>query len=141
MPNGYLMPSITFKRLTLFLAFSIIIVLKFQFSHATLVIGKFPIHHYFYLDRSHSFISLSLFFLISKALYSRMNIRLVNISNTSLELNEETVFKHAVYISNQYKFSFINAPPNSPTLLYKTIHVNKIDQLKTVKKGKHSRRS
>lgn len=57
-------------------------------------------------------------------------------NNNSLELNEETVFKHAVYISNQFKFSFINAPPNYPTLMHKSIHINNADQLKTIKKGK-----
>jgi len=46
------------------------------------------------------------------------------------------VFKHAVYISNQYKSSYLNAASNYPTLLHKIIHIPKLEQLKAIKKGK-----
>jgi hypothetical protein len=55
--------------------------------------------------------------------------------NISIESDEEIVFKHAVYVSNQYKLSFLNTLPTHPTLLHKIIHVSKIDHLRTMKKG------
>lgn len=57
--------------------------------------------------------------------------------NSTLDLNEETVFKHAIYISNQYKLASINAPPNYPTLMHKIFHISKADQLKTINKVCH----
>ena len=56
-------------------------------------------------------------------------------ANVSQESDEEIVFKHAVYISNQYKLTYLNTPSNYPTLLHKIIHISKIDQLKTIKKS------
>lgn len=60
-----------------------------------------------------------------------------NNNNSTLDLNEETVFKHAIYISNQYKLASINAPPNYPTLMHKIFHISKADQLKTINKVCH----
>jgi hypothetical protein len=58
-----------------------------------------------------------------------------NITSTTLETDEEIVFKHAVYISNQYKLAFLNAPPDYPTLLHRIIHLSRSDQqLNTIKK-------
>lgn len=56
------------------------------------------------------------------------------INNT--ELDEEIIFKHAVYVSNQYKNNYLNTLPFYPTLLHKIIQVPKGDQLKTSKRSK-----
>jgi hypothetical protein len=59
-----------------------------------------------------------------------------NDNNSTIESDEEIVFKHAVYISNQYKSSYLNAASNYPTLLHKIIHIPKLEQLKAIKKGR-----
>jgi hypothetical protein len=83
-------------------------------------------------------------------------------ANTNLfEPDEEIVFKHAVYISNQNKFGSNGIGSNGAaaaaipasaaaaaatmalgnsytTLLHKIIHVTQTDQLKTIKKSKKS---
>lgn len=58
------------------------------------------------------------------------------VSNRSIESDEEIVFKHAVYISNQYKsISYINEPSHHSTLLHKIIHIPRLEQVQTIKKG------
>lgn len=39
-----------------------------------------------------------------------------------------------MYISNQYKLAFLNAPPDYPTLLHHIIHFSESDQFKMIKK-------
>ena len=57
-------------------------------------------------------------------------------SNTSMESDQEIIFKHAIYVSNQNKLTGYNSATSHPTLLHKIIHVNKQDQLKTIKNSK-----
>ena len=47
----------------------------------------------------------------------------------------EIVFKHAAYVSNQYKLMFQNAATNYPTLLHKIIKIPDTDHLKNIKKS------
>ena len=54
-------------------------------------------------------------------------------SNISMESDQEIIFKHAIYISNQNKLAGFNSASSHPTLLHKIIHFNKQDQLKTIK--------
>ena len=56
--------------------------------------------------------------------------------NTNVDSDEEIVFKHAVYVSNQIKLTFTNQQTNQLTLLHKIIQISKGDQLKTIKKSK-----
>ncbi|CAF0986150.1 unnamed protein product, partial [Brachionus calyciflorus] len=53
--------------------------------------------------------------------------------NNSFESDEEIIFKHAIYFSNQYKNNYLKTLPYYPTLMHKIIHVPQVDQLKTVK--------
>jgi len=63
-------------------------------------------------------------------------------NNRSIESDEEIVFKHAVYISNQYKssVSFINEPSHHSTLLHKIIHIPKLEQVQVIKKGNQQKK-
>ena len=54
-----------------------------------------------------------------------------------VESDEEIVFKHAVYISNQYKISYLNEPSHHSTLLHTIIHIPRLEQVHTIKKGNH----
>lgn len=54
-------------------------------------------------------------------------------TNISMESDQEIIFKHAIYVSNQNKLAGFNSASSHPTLLHKIIHVNKQDQLKTIK--------
>ncbi|RNA26265.1 glutamate receptor kainate 2-like isoform X1 [Brachionus plicatilis] len=50
------------------------------------------------------------------------------------ETDEEIIFKHAIYISNQLKNTLHNTLPYYPTLLHKIVHVPENDRLNTIKK-------
>jgi hypothetical protein len=62
-------------------------------------------------------------------------------TNSSIELEEEIVFKHAIYISNQLKATSLhnqalNSPSHFPTLLHKLVRLNNLNQIKAIKKSK-----
>lgn len=63
-------------------------------------------------------------------------------TNNSIELEEEIVFKHAIYISNQLKATSptnqaVNLPSHFSTLLHKLVRLNNLNQIKAIKKSNY----